>query len=383
MSRLLVVIPDRPSELARKGELTPRYYNPGDTFDDIDFLLINDDPSGADVLRPLVGRAQVAVHRLPPPSFVKTFGWHPSRLTSWLAEAVAMGERIQPDLVRGYAPWLNGLAGAAIAERCRVPFVLSVHTNPDVQRGRLSWRQWRPKAFWLSSARIERAVLRRADLVLPVYEPARIYAERMGARRIEVVYNAINGDAIVPKRDYALAQPPRIVTVGRQIDGKCPDQIVRAAAAVGASITLVGSGPMNAHLREAAAACRADATFIDAWPNSELCARIASFDLFAAHSEYWEISKATLEAAVAGLPIVLNRREGPPVPELTDDLCRLVPNTVDGFAMAFREIFGDADRRRTMGERARAVALDRYDPRRLEHRMAEIYRSLLSQTAKK
>jgi glycosyltransferase involved in cell wall biosynthesis len=378
MPRLLVVIPDRPSELVRKGELTPRYYNPGDTFNDVDFLLINDDPSDADVLRPLAGRARVAVHRLPPPSFGATLGWHPSRLRRWLAEAAALGDRIRPDVVRCYAPWLNGLAGAAIADRCRAPLVVSVHTNPDVQRARLSWRQWRAKLFWLSSARIERAVLRRADLVLPVYEPARVYAEAMGARRVDVVYNAINGEAIVAKRDYALAVPPRIVVVGRQIDGKCPDRIVRAAAAVGASVTLVGTGPMNGHLRDVAAATGADATFVDAWPNHELCARLASFDVFAAHSEYWEISKATLEAAIAGLPIVLNRRVGPAVPELTADLCRLVPNTTDAFAAAFRDLFDDEERRHTIGARARVVALDRYDPRRLELRMAGIYQELLA-----
>ena len=40
---LMVIVPDRLSELAEKGEVTRRYYNPGDLFDEVDLVLVNDD----------------------------------------------------------------------------------------------------------------------------------------------------------------------------------------------------------------------------------------------------------------------------------------------------------------------------------------------------
>ena len=34
-SRLLVVIPDHLSDIVAKGEIQPRYYNPGEVFDEV------------------------------------------------------------------------------------------------------------------------------------------------------------------------------------------------------------------------------------------------------------------------------------------------------------------------------------------------------------
>ena len=65
--RLLVIIPDRLSLLVRKGEVTSRYYNPGNLFRHVDILMTNDDRPDPDaLLEPRDRRVRVAGRERPP-----------------------------------------------------------------------------------------------------------------------------------------------------------------------------------------------------------------------------------------------------------------------------------------------------------------------------
>ena len=48
------------------------------------------------------------------------------------------------------------------------------------------------------------AALKNADCVVCVYRFIEPYARRMGARRIEVIYNVVGGGAVAEKREEAL-----------------------------------------------------------------------------------------------------------------------------------------------------------------------------------
>jgi len=43
MGGLLVIIPDRVTDILIKGEFQPLYYNPGNLFDEVHILMTNDD----------------------------------------------------------------------------------------------------------------------------------------------------------------------------------------------------------------------------------------------------------------------------------------------------------------------------------------------------
>jgi len=377
---LLVILSDRLSEVARRGQLSPRYFNPGEVFDQVDFLLTNNDRVDPAIVQPLVGRAGLALHHVPAPSFVASWGWRPDRLRGWTRDAAQLAATLRPAVVRCYAAGLNALAGVEIKRQLGVPLVLSIHTNPDVRRAQASWSRPKDKLFWITSEAIERAVIPEADVVLPAHESARIFAGRRGAHRVELVYNAINLDGLVAKVDYGLARPPAVVSVGRHLVEKNPEHVIRACAELGASITLIGSGPVTPHLQRVARVSGAKATFIPALPNAEVCGRLASFDVFATHSEYWELSKALLEALLAGLPVVLNRRHGEPVPELAGGLGLLVGNSTAGYAAAIKTLFADERVRRALGQRGREEAERRFHPRIMEQRVADLYRELLGRS---
>ena len=155
------------------------------------------------------------------------------------------------------------------------------------------------------------------------------------------------------------------------------------AALGNAHLTIVGDGAKRPAL-EAMVAARGwqnIVTFRPAVPNDELCAMLPDFDLFAIHTEYWEISKSLLEALLTGLPCIVNRRIGEPVPELQDDFLRLVDNTTASYQSALAELIADDAAREALGRRAYAHAQANWSPEKTEAKVVGIYRSLLDRRA--
>ncbi len=382
MPRLLVIIPDRLTALVEKGEVIPRYYNPGNLFDEIHILSTTDDAADVERVRPMVGAARLYLHRLPAgvALFLGTLGWRRPLLERWLRSGVRLAERIKPDLVRCHGNFLNGALGARVKQALAVPLVVSLHVNPEDDLRRLyHWIRDFPTRLALELHKsVERACLREADAVICVYPYLAGYASRYGARRVEVIYNVLQENRITLKTDYALATPSRIVIVGRQVAHKDPRVLVRAVAAIpGVELTLIGDGPLHTPLRQLAEALGVSGRtrFVPAAPNDALCERLASFDVFASVNSYGGVSKSVLEAMAAGLPLLANARTAETEPVVTG--CGVfVPHSVDGFREGLVRLLADRRLRETLGARARAASV-RVGSEAMEARVVELYRSLL------
>jgi glycosyltransferase involved in cell wall biosynthesis len=79
---------------------------------------------------------------------------------------------------------------------------------------------------------------------------------------------------------------------------------------------------------------------------------------------------------LSGLPVILNRRRGQPVPELTDEICILVENSPSGFGRAIDDLLTDASAREALGRRAGDHAWQTWSPEVTERRFADIYRAV-------
>ena len=90
---------------------------------------------------------------------------------------------------------------------------------------------------------------------------------------------------------------------------------------------------------------------------------------------------AVLEALLTGLPIIINRRSGLPVPELEGDFVYRVENSVFGYEMALRHLLSDDGARQELGQRAFAHAQQHWAPAIAEAKYAAIYRRTMRQTA--
>jgi len=112
--------------------------------------------------------------------------------------------------------------------------------------------------------------------------------------------------------------------------------------------------------------------------NQELCRRLTDYDLFAVHTDYPEIPKTVMEALWLGLPVVINRDQVRPVPELSGDWVERVDNSVEGYGAAMRRLFDDDDERAALGRRGRRYAEATFAPRTAEGRQADVYRELLA-----
>lgn len=394
IKKLLVIIPDDVNVLLAKGEYPERYYNPGNLFDEVHILITNAVVPDADKLQFTVGSAKLHVHNLPVPHIPRPFGrisliphigfqrvfarW---RLRGWVEQGLNLAEQIQPQLIRCHGSYANTYLGRKIKQKFDIPYLVSLHINPDEdKRARYTWhKHFFQRMLVELSLVFEREALQNADKVLPVYQPILDYLKRLEVERVQVCYNMLNIEHLIQKTDYTLHSPPRIISVGRQFAEKNPDNLIRAVAKLDAELTMVGDGEYHQHLKDVAKECGiADRVhFLKAISNDELCAMLPTFDIFATHSEYWEISKSILEPLITGLPIIFNQRLGKPVPELQGDWIHLVENTVDGYYNALQTLLTDDAKREALGRRAYNHAQNRYAPPVTEAVFVDIYRDFV------
>jgi glycosyltransferase involved in cell wall biosynthesis len=386
MSSLLVIIPDHLSDLIAKGEMTPRYYNPGNLFNDVHVLLTNDDAPNASLAQSLVGSAKLTFHNLPSGGrrlFAKTLGWRPPLLRSWAAPAVELAKRIRPSLIRCHGNGLNAFAALSIKRALGIPYVISLHGNPDVDyfRGRLA-RTWQQKLIGQAIETVEILTVQNADMVLPVYSPIVPYLQKHGVTRYQVTYNAVGYD-VVPKKSYDIpAGGARLLCVGRQQrNQKDPSNIIRAVASIpNARLTLIGDGDLHEPLKDLSASLKINdrVNFIKAMPNKMILAEMARSDLFVYHSDNWEISKGCLEAGLTGLPVILNDRDDDPAEEIESSPFVLVRDSAEGYRWAIEHLLTRNELRKYVGTKTLEHSRATWAPETMERKVVEIYQNLHS-----
>ncbi len=381
---LLVIIPDQLSALVAKGEIQPRYYNPGNLFQRVHILMTNADQADPEAVRPMVGDAEVVLHTLPEdyrPLLEPDRGTRWRMFDAWARAGVEMAAAIRPALVRCHGADFNVVIARAIKRALGIPYVVSLHTNPDHSPCR-RFPSLDPQQILVNRTveDMERTCLSEADLVMPVYRSILPYLARLGAFPTEICYNVLNDETLRRKTGYRLGRPVRLLWVGRLYSDKNPDCILRALVDLPeVHYTLVGDGPLCEPMAALADALGIGGrvTFLPSVPNTQLCGMLADFDLFVVHTEAWECNKSVLEALLAGLPVVLNRRVGQPVPELTSDIVHLVENTADSYWQALRHLIDDDAAREGLGRRGADRAHREWAPAIAEARYINIYRRLV------
>ncbi|HET6865331.1 MAG TPA: glycosyltransferase family 4 protein [Solirubrobacteraceae bacterium] len=382
--RLMVVIPDRLSHIVSKGEITERYYNPGDLFKEVHIVMTNDDRPSAEALQPMVGTADLHLHNVPADGalFRRTIGWRPRLVRPWARQIVALADQVQPQLIRCHGAHLNSFAASEVRRILGVPYLVSMHINPDSDLRR-HWKvkdsDWRARLELNARVSLERAALRNADCVVCVYRFIEPYARRMGARRVEVIYNVIGGGMVVEKRDYALRGSPRVIVPGRQFDQKDPRPVLEALESLpGVQCTFVGDGPLHGELVERARGHGLDdrAHFVRALPNDELRRTLPDYDVLVSVNDYGGVSKVELEAALAGMPIITNRHPLEDEPEILGAACLVVDGDAESYRDALRRLIDDEDLRIRLGEQVRENA-GAIRPEIMEQSYVALYRDLL------
>lgn len=380
-SRLAVLLNDPISPLLEKGEATENYYNPGNVFDEVHIVLCNDDRPDIARLKPMAGTAQLFLHNLPTPSrfFFRTLGWRESLMSDWLLSAAKLVEKIKPHLIRCYGAHINATAARVFQNVAKAPLLLSLHSRPDVCPSGLSFlEQMRHKAL----CRLAERELKLADMVLAVYRSQLPYLDRLGVKSVELAYNVLNPSGISIKDDYRVGEEIKVLSVGRLIPGKNPENLIRAVAEFkNVSLTIVGDGPLRDYLNSLSyeLGMSKQVNFVPAMDNNLLCQSFREYDVFAAHNDYPGVPKAIMEPLLSGLPMLINECAGEVIPELTEQICLFVENSKTGYRSGLEKMLHDVSFREKIGRSAREYAQELWDPAKTEARYVDIYRRVMGE----
>lgn len=352
-----IIIPNDPLKAyVKKGEIVPRYFNPGDIFDRIDFVTPDDLDVSPDEVGGIAGRAQTSIYAA-------------GRLS---AKNVILHEKyieriedaINPagaDVIIAHNAHMAGYVGARLGRKYDIPVIIHLHTNLDKDvRGYLGWGKPSKKIFWLySSLVLESYALKNASKIIAAYKFAAEYALDRGVAKdkVEVVYHRINVEKFKVNRDPAAignGTDLRILCVGRIFDRKDPENIIRAVGRMRAKLTIIGDGPylekVMAVSRDIGIDDRVD--FVRSVRNESIDRYYKEADIFASVNDYGGVSKPVMEAMASSLPIVIKKPSWEEAPELVEDVAVVTDGTAGGFEKAFSGLSKDRERMISLGRQA-------------------------------
>ncbi len=380
MKKLVVIISDRLSVLVRKGEVVERYYNPGNYFDEVHIIMLNDDKVEPENVKPMIGEGRLFLYNYPEPPyfFKKSLGWQPFLMKKWIRESINLIQKIQPNLIRCHGAHLNAFVALCAKKAMKIPYVISLHTNSDESLKVNSSFKEKIIAFFLR--KIEIKSLRNCDLVMPVYQAIVPYLDKRNIKNHRVCYNVLNDANLLKKEDYQLSSPVRILSLGRQLKGKQPYHLISALKYFSnAVITLIGDGDYHEalvqHAEEEGVYSRT--IFVKNLMNNEVCRSLKDYDILAIHTDYYELSKVMLEGLLAGLPLLLNYRSGLQVPELSDKICLRVEDSIEGYKNGLEHLICDHAFRERLGRNAYELSQKMWQPKHCEETYVSIYDGIL------
>jgi glycosyltransferase involved in cell wall biosynthesis len=296
-----------------------------------------------------------------------------------LANLVAEMRRFRPHIVHTHTA-KAGTLGRLAALLTRVPAL--VHTF----HGHLLQGYFAPAKTRLVTA-VERGLARRTDHLVAVGGRVRDDLLRSGVGRAHQYSVIPPGTALGPLPDRAGARHtlglpvhgPVVAYVGRVTGVKRPDRLIAAARTVcrvvpSTTFVVCGAGDRLDETRRAAADL-GDAMRFTGW-RADVESVYAAADLVILTSDNEGTPVSLIEAALAGRPVVATRVGS--VADVVADgvtglLCR--PDA-DDLARQTVRLLADPNERERMGERAYALAADRFGPDRLVADTDALYTSI-------
>lgn len=189
----------------------------------------------------------------------------------------------------------SGLVAVVAGRLLGVPAVVHVHgTDAAVTRGPLRW--------------VARWVLRAAGAVLAASTDLAAWVRAVAGVDAAVVPMPLGLDRLPPPSPPPPDGP--VLAVARLVPEKGIDVLVRAAAAAGVPVEVVGEGEQRGALEDLARSLGADVRFLGALAPGALAERYAAARLVAVPSRREGFGLVAAEAAAAGRAVVASRVGG-------------------------------------------------------------------------
>lgn len=373
MTRKLCVFPNDPiKSYFTKGEIKTRYFNPMDLFDEVHVISFTDKEIEEESVKEIAGKGLLKIHC--------TGIINLTNMKKKKNHVVELVRKINPDIIRAYNPLVQGWIATHCSKELGLPLVISLHGEYDRFRNMIRKQNFIQYLKLLYTSRfIEPFVIKNADIVICVYKVILRYAKKMGAKRIELIYNRIDLTKFKPASKFE-KDKPLILSVGRLIKQKNHEIIIHAMQNLDAKLFIIGDGNdyerlvdliKNLNLQE-------KISFKKAVPNSEIYKYYQDADLFALamRTDLESLPIPVLEAMASGLPVVIPK---PHSQELSDDLgdgVVLVENNPTSFHKAFQDILGNKKMREDLSKKV-TKKIEEFDGRKMEERECKLYEELM------
>jgi glycosyltransferase involved in cell wall biosynthesis len=230
---------------------------------------------------------------------------------------------------------------------------------------------------------LRRAIGQCSRIVAPSrWMMSRLSQDGIPAKNIRLV-NAAIADGINTDKLPLQIHPPVVAFVGRLVDFKGPDQLLKASALIRSEhrIWFIGEGPMKAQLEDLTKQMHLNdrVSFLGAMPPESIAQFRAESSIVVVPS-LWQDNFPMVgpEAMLMRRPVVAYRVGG--IPEWLKDgvTGRLVePGDVQGLAHAIEGLLNDPDGARAMGEAGRELALQ-WTAQEHARRLLDVYQEAVA-----
>jgi len=292
-----------------------------------------------------------------------------------------------PDLVHAHF-WMSGLAALSAVRGTAAPVVQTFHALGSVKQRHQRAKDTSPPG----RIRLERALGRQVARVIAtcsdeVYELTRLGIPRA---RVSVVPCGVDLQHFTDKGPAApRSSAPRILSVGRLVERKGFDILVRALVCVPGAELLIAGGPPAAQLDGDPEAARLRAVaqaagvadrvhLLGAVTREDMPALMRSADVVACAPWYESFGITPLEAMACGVPVVATAVGG-----LNDSVIDGVtgvlvpPRRPDLMGHALRRLLADHTRRLSFSSAALDRARSRYSWERVAVDTARVYEEVI------
>lgn len=273
----------------------------------------------------------------------------------------------------------GGALALPLARSLNIPLVVSFYGADATKE-----KQYQKRLFQTVFQRRLEAMKREAALFLCVsgFIRDQLVARGFPAEKLLVQHSGVNLDPEYGPIDPAA--PLYVMFAGRFVEKKGVPSLIEAVRRLEAEgrtirLILVGEGPMEAELRQAASALK-QVEFHGWMPNHELrrwmrgALALCVPSQRASDGDQEGLPTVTIEAMAAGTPVIGSRHAG--IHEAVDDgeTGFLIPEkSPDELADRLRRLLDDPALQHRLGENARRAAVERFDmigqSRRLEDRL--------------
>ena len=378
-SMRLCVFPNDPlKSYYEKGELKKAYFNPENYFQEIHIISLFDEEIEEEKVQELAGKAILKIHKIGKVNLLN--------YKSFEKKVVSIVSDIHPELIRAFNPRVQGWLATKAAQKLDIPIVISVHTNYDEQREFLKRRRnfFHYLKLKYASIKLENFSLKNADAVICVYNFIVPYVKKMGAKNIHLIYNKVDTQRFsdVAKKRFSSTKPT-VLSVGRLIDQKNHQYLIKSMKDMDAKLLIIGDGPNFESLRNLIK--KLDLThkieLIKRVPNEELPQYYVSCDVYAQPMEnLGGIPIPVLEAMACGLPIVMSKHSSD-YSEIIDEAVVFVDNNPSSFSNAFTKILTNPEYKEKLKIKSLSV-INKISGMKMEEKELILYKTLIEKNSK-